>query len=1049
MEALGGVVKVWTVQAAFCMLAGSAFLYQGCASPSGEDQAVEDQTPEPSPETRADEFPLDPKDEEWEKRFKEHVRPTDPLTPEQQQKGFHLPPGFSMELFASDPRIGKPFNIAFDARGRLWLTQSLEYPFPATGGEGKDRVMILEDTDGDGQADSYTVFADGLNIPIGLIPVEDGAIVFSIPYVYRFFDIDGDDRADHKVVLYGKFGSRDTHGLVNAFTRGFDGWLYACHGYVNTSTIAGGDGSSITLTSGNTFRMAIDGSRVEQFTYGQVNPYGLSLDHLGNLYSVDCHSKPIYHLLHGADYPHFGKTEGGIGYGPEMMSHLHGSTALAGITYYAADQFPEEYRDNIFTGDAVRSRIDRDSLERHGSTQLAVAEDEFVLSDDPWFRPVDLELGPDGAIYVADFYNKIIGHYEVPLTHPERDKMSGRIWRIVYHGEDTPPQKSAADGDWSKAGVDDLIEDLGHSNLTVRMMATNQLVDRIGKSAIAPAEDLVRSEQSSPFQRIHSLWILHRLGALDPDILKQAAGDPAAEVRLHAVRILSEVDPFEDWHRELALSGVQDADPDVQREATQALRVAPHQQSLATLLDLRRRALEEDTHLIYVVRMAIRDHLRDEAIFAEAFDREWNDPDAAALADVMVGVRSEGSAAFLLDHMKSSVVDEKELVLYVEHAAIYLPESKLNSLVQWARRKNPGNVQQQRDLFKAVEAGIGERELPMTASIRSWGVVVAQQILAGAGQDEKLLRSGFEIAASLGWSPAQARLIQVLHSQDWSPATRASAAAALVSINPAKHAPRVGRLVRDAELPLAYRMQLVEPLNDSDSPQAIAELIEILGVAPKRLQHRIVGNMARKEAPRKALLDAVEAGKASAQLLLRSGVTIQFMTTKQEARFLALTEGVEPVPSDADRLIRERQETFDLASTSSEQGLEIFKEHCSKCHQIGGEGKVIGPQLDGIGSRGIERLLEDVLDPSSNVDVAFRTQIVRLKNGTSVTGFVVREESDRIIFMDDMDNERRIAKADIRNTQETKLSPMPSDFVDKVSTEDFNNLMAFLLASGD
>ena len=201
------------------------------------------------------------------------------------------------------------------------------------------------------------------------------------------------------------------------------------------------------MNSGNTYRMRPDGSHAEYFTHGQVNPFGLAFDPLGNLYSCDCHSRPVYQLLRGAWYPSFGKPDDGLGFGPEMVTHDHGSTGIAGISYYAADQFPEAYRGTVFIGNVVTNRINHDRIEWHGSTPKGIEQPDFVWSEDNWFRPVDIELGPDGALYVADFYNRIIGHYEVPLTHPGRDRDRGRIWRIVYRGTDgkQPPAPSAID----------------------------------------------------------------------------------------------------------------------------------------------------------------------------------------------------------------------------------------------------------------------------------------------------------------------------------------------------------------------------------------------------------------------------------------------------------------------------------------------------------------------------------------------------------------------------------------------------------------------------
>src|SRR5205823_2717095 len=215
---------------------------------------------------------------------------------------------------------------------------------------------------------------------------------------------------------------------------------------------------------------------------GQVNPFGLAFDPLGNLFSTDCHTLPAYQLIRGAWYPSFGKPHDGLGYGPTIMSHQHGSTGLAGIVYYAADHFPADYLGTLFIGNPVTRRINHDKLETHGSTYKAIEQPDFLICDDPWFRPVHMQLGPDGAIYVADFYNRIIGHYEVPLTHPLRDRERGRIWRIVYRGKDGKAKPPKMPGDLTQASLDRLIELLGDPNLTVRTLATNELVDRSHRS---------------------------------------------------------------------------------------------------------------------------------------------------------------------------------------------------------------------------------------------------------------------------------------------------------------------------------------------------------------------------------------------------------------------------------------------------------------------------------------------------------------------------------------------------------------------------------------
>ncbi len=325
------------------------------------------------------------------------------------------------------------------------------------------------------------------------------------------------------------------------------------------------------MSSGNTYRMKADGSHAEYFAHGQVNPFGLAFDPLGNLYSCDCHSRPVYQLLRGAWYPSFGKPHDGLGFGPEMVSHDHGSTGIAGISYYAADQFPEAYRGTVFIGNVVTNRINHDRIEWHGSSPKGIEQPDFVWSEDNWFRPVDIELGPDGALYVADFYNRIIGHYEVPLTHPGRDRTSGRIWRIVYRGTDGKIPEPPGRIDRTRTSIRELVADLDHPNLAVRIAASNQLVERTGKSAAPVLKTLLKSPVG-PAPKLHALWVLHRLGALEDETLLDRFQDSSSrDVKVHVLKILGERPTLSEAVHKLAIDELADPDPFVRRAAAEAL----------------------------------------------------------------------------------------------------------------------------------------------------------------------------------------------------------------------------------------------------------------------------------------------------------------------------------------------------------------------------------------------------------------------------------------------------------------------------------------------
>lgn len=976
--------------------------------------------------------------------YGEFIAPSDPRTPAEEQKCFHLPSGFAIELVASEPAIGKPINLSFDDHGRLWLTQSIEYPFPAPPGrQPRDVIKILDITPGGGKADRVTTFADGLNIPIGLLPIPHGALVYSIPNIYRVLDTDDDGRADRRDLLYGSFGFRDTHGMASSFTWGFDGWVYACHGYSNTSVIKGADGAAVRMNSGNTYRFKVDGSHVEQFTHGQVNPFGLCFDPLGNLYSADCHTKPVMMLLRDGYYQSFGKGNDGLGFAPEMCAHDHGSTAIAGIVYYAADHFPPEYRDTVFIGNVVTNRINHDRLERHGSSYKAVLQPDFLTCDDSWFRPVDIKLGPDGALYVADFYNRIIGHYEVPLTHPGRDKERGRIWRIVYRGPDGKNKPASPRADWSKASVGDLIGDLADPNLTVRMKATNQLAERGGPEVTAAVRAVMRPA-SSPFQRMHGLWVLERLHVLHDATLAEAVVDSVPGVRVHAMRVLAERPSLSPAQHAWVQAGLKDCDAFVQRAAADALGRHPAVENIGPLVALRHAVPEDDSHLLYVVRMALRNQLRPAETWAKLPTTSRSDKDQNTLADVATGVASPEAANFLLVHLLRRFPEDRQNSLrYVHHVARYGTEEKVRAVVEFGRNEQPGDLRHQAALFKAIQQGTQERGGKLPSEAEQWVRGLAKRLLASPRGDD--LVSGAELAGSQRLADLQQPLTALVNSV-LPENQRRAALEALVAMNPEAQIPLLSRLLGDAAeaMPLRERSALL--LAEINRREARAELLKILAVAPAHLQSVIAIGLAGSRPGAEMLFEAVAAGKASARLLQERFVELLLQKhTELQGRLAELTRGLPPADQRLQELLRRRHNTFTKARVDSKLGAKVFEKNCAICHQIGGQGAKIGPQLDGVGVRGIDRLLEDILDPNRNVDQAFRATTLLLKNGQILSGLVLREEGEVVVLADAQGKEARVSKKDIEERTVSQLSPMPGNMAEQIPEEDFNNLLAYLL----
>ena len=658
--------------------------------------------------------------------YGEGVRSTPWQTPAQERNGFHLPTGFEIRLFASEPQIAKPLNLAFDARGRLWVTQSSRYPYPhddePTGLKmAADAVMILEDADGDGYAERTTTFADGLNIPIGVLPYGDGCLCFSIPHIWYLRDTDGDGHCDRRERIVGPFDtSRDTHGMVNSLRDGSDGWIYACHGFNNQSTITGADGHSISLHSGNTFRFRPDGSRVEHVTHGQVNPFGMTIDDWGYRYSADCHSKPITQLIHGGCYPSFGRPHDGLGFLPPMVEHLHGSTAISGIAYVSRQSPLESLRGQMISGNVMTSRLNRNQISYHGATASGQALPDFLTSDDPWFRPVDIQLGPDGYLYVADFYNRIIGHYEVPLDHPGRDRTSGRIWQIrCVDPPDTPPAVSTPA---APDVIDDPLSALASSLASRRRLAVRTLMrEDLSKTSLETLAAITVSSDHSAWVRGAAIEVLSTRASQSLSI-SDLLSDPEPAVRLSVVRASSESQLLPAHLRAL----LEDRNPHVVRLAAERLGTEGEAADIEPLLERLLAVDPRDPILRQTIRIAIAELLRKAPSESEVWSLAGSAPEAqaAALADVLGAVDRPESQTAICDFLSSSSEPTQFSELF-QVVAARATGDQLVSCVEVARRIAGDDLAQQAKWLDLIWQSPNTRTHQVPPSVRQWAAEIA------------------------------------------------------------------------------------------------------------------------------------------------------------------------------------------------------------------------------------------------------------------------------------------------------------------------------------
>lgn len=1133
--------------------------------------------------------------------FAEGVRPTDPLTPAQEAMSFHLPPGFTIELVASEPQIAKPMNMAFDARGRLWVTTSYEYPFPKKPGEAaRDAIRIFEDSNGDGTYDRVTTFAEGLNIPIGITPYGNGCLAWSIPNIWYFQDTDGDGKSDRRDVVFGPLGwERDTHGNIASFIRGNDGWIYGTHGFNNNSTFKAKDGSTISLNSGNTYRFRPDGSRVEQVTWGQVNPFGMCVDERGYFYTADCHSSPIYQLIPGAHYPSFGKPDDGLGFAPTTIEHSHGSTAISGIVMVEREGWPAEFTGNLFIGNVMTSRINRDRVEWRGSSPVGHEMPDFMSTDDPWFRPVDLKWGPDGALYVADFYNRIIGHYEVPLTHPGRDRERGRIWRIRYTGSGpTAPEQAP---NFAQMEATALMKQLGSTVPIRRSLAFNELVDRVGMPAASLAKQTLAQKTSNPYEKVGALWLLLRMNKLDNEVLRSTSTDGNPLVRNHTLRAIAALPKLSTLAADQLAKGLVDPDPHVRRAAAEGLAMHPSVTGIQPTLAALRATAPEDTHLHHALRVTLRNQFRLTGPFDEWKSKVSDAGLSRIIADIALAVGSAEAGQFLLQHLEKFPSDAGFQTRALKQAARFTAPDQVPSLIELLKRTFAKDIQQQAELLTAMRQGLAEKGHTQLPAVIEWSTEVSQSLLKNfIGADggwvnvawekakdpanpwvfqERRDRSGtalslisslppggealtgsfvsseFSVPAELkfhiaghdgfpdqpakhanrvvlretatgtvlaetfaprtdvatpvvwnltghqgkrarleiidqdngpsyawiaagkfetdliGWprvAPRDmaghlqtitelaegadlAQLAGVLRQLAEAPSTDLAVSAAAVKILTSQSKTDglslVGALAGDPLLSASLRRELCTALAQGDSARASDVLLEAFRQTSWRVQTKLAESLSGHPVLAAQLLNWAAQSKVNPRLLKETTVRSKMSATLASAKSQIdqLTASLPNTDQALQKLIDDRRNGFDATKADATRGAAVFAQTCAVCHQIKGVGKLIGPQLDGIGNRGLERLCEDILDPNRNVDQAFRTQLWVMKDGEVLTGLPRREEGDLAILANAAGQENSYPKKDIQERRDSPNSLMPENLGEAMPPTDFNHLLAYLL----
>jgi putative membrane-bound dehydrogenase-like protein len=943
------------------------------------------------------------------------------ISPEESLARITVPEGFEVTLFAAEPNVMQPIAFTFDDRGRLWVVENFSHPHRKD--DGHDRVIILEDLDGDGQLDTRKVFWDKGQYLTGIAFGHGGIFLCNSPSFQFIPDRDGDDVADSAPVTLLDGWDLDRNNVFNNLRWGPDGWLYGCIGQ-NSKSKVGPPGTSEEARSWMTrgiWRFHPVDRRFEVVARGAVNPWGIDFDDHGEGFFVNCVLPHAWHLIPGAYYLRRGnETDLPHIYGriPPIADHLHwaggawtssrggkgahsdagGGHAHTGNMIYMGDNWPDKYRGTLFVGNIHGNRINNDILKRQGSSYVASHGEDFLFGNHDWFRSLTQKYGPDGGVYLSDWHD-----YGECHDNDGSHRSSGRIYKVTYGEIDTKTI------DLAKLSNDKLVELQLHKNEWFVRRARRILHERfLAKQDMGTVNAalwaLLESNPSVP-RKLRALWCLNLTGGLDESRLTSLLGHANPHMRVWALRLM--LDDKQVTPAQLALiSAMGKSEPDALVRlhlASQSRRLPPTQRN-ELLRGLASRAEDRD------------DPMLPKMIYYSAMEVE----DGGALAQILLASQQPELSAYLS---------------------------------RFATRS------------EAYESNVGPllKILPQVDD--------AQALALLTGIHESLQRQA-KANPPPAWSASYADMLRRKL-----PELRFRANLIALAYHDARAVAAVAAFVKDRQMPLEYRRDSLRALTDSkmhglqdlllhslsdealqvtaingmhilpDPAVADRLLAEFQSYSPESQAVTLI-TLCSRVSFAKRLLAAVRAGELAKSRLTSFHVRqLQALKSKALDQELAELWGtVRPNSEDKQAEIAKYKnilrESF-LRHADKKRGKAIYTRSCGACHTLFGEGGKIGPDLTGSGRKDLHYILENVIDPSAVLSQAFQLTTVTMKDARVLSGMVAEENPASIVLQTLVDRQI-LQRNKIASIQRSQQSMMPEGLFNDLKNSEIRDLIGYL-----
>ncbi|MBL9091356.1 MAG: dehydrogenase [Planctomycetaceae bacterium] len=979
--------------------------------------------------------------------------PTLALSPAEAIRKMTVPAGFTVELVAAEPAIANPVAMTFDERGRIWITESFEYP-RRQAGPGRDRVKILEDADGDGSAEKVTTFAEGLNIPSGIAVGAGGVWVANAPDILFYPDADRDGVADGvpQVVVTG-FGRDDTHELPNSLTWGPDGWLYGLNGVFNAGHVRyGKDNPNFAKAEAEKhpgwkltcamFRIHPRTREFQIFCEGTSNPWGIAFNDNGDAFISACVIDHLWHLVETGYYhrqggpypPHTWKLE-------SIVDYKHQMAAYCGITWFDSDAYPAEYRNKLYMGNIHGGCINVDGLVRNGATYKGVKHDDFLTANDVWFMPVVQKVGPDGCLYILDWYDRYHCYQDANYDPPGVDRAKGRLYRVRY--QETP---RAPKFDLAQETDDQLIDRLASLNVFLREQAQRVLAERLAaksgdSSTSTKLQAMVADSKLHRETRLHALWTLIGSGliddaflaslldgrkSVDPTIVAwsaRAAGDlgsNSAAVR-DGVRRLAETSP-----------------PESTAVALVAGRKLLGSEAAYLLINAAARPIDPRSSVVHAIAWQnLRPLMATEAadlpnlVKAELGKIVARSSTANDRATALIGVGN--LAPRLVDYYLADGDRGKErlaqlLIDLLRHGRTPQVAATADRFIEALAKRIPdGGFDRDDEVRQSLH-----RALLEYSSYAEQSAVLSTSSILCAWKDDAAIET---------------MRIGVLEAP-LADADRITALTAWASSNDSRLVDSIPPLLQSSpQNTPPFRRRLLEVLIGYEAPEVATQVLSVYAQLEDELKPAAVELLTSRDVWAKQLLDAVDSGTIpkdavnvnQVRKLLKLGD--KELTSRVEANWGKLRTDRNP---QREQVVNKMRDLVRNGHGDAVRGQAVFSRLCGQCHKIHGQGQDVGPDITVNGRSNFEQLLSNVFDPSLVIGGAYQPRIVSTGDGRVLTGLLVEDSPQRVVLKLQGGKLETIARDNIDEVETSKLSLMPEGVETQYKPQEIVDLFAFL-----